>query len=58
MQYKPCKAQICLEADTVGGRKASWLSSDPRFETRIVTRTTSPLLTEKMQLMLSTDIGR
>ena len=37
-----------------GWRKASWLSSDPRFETRIVTRTTSPLLREKMQLMLST----
>ena len=54
MQYKPCKAQICLEADTVGGRKASWLSSDPRFETRIVTRATSPLDTEKMQLILST----
>ena len=36
-----------------GWWKASWLSSDPRFETRIVTRTTSPLLTEKMQWMLS-----
>ena len=35
-------------------RKASWLSSDPRFETRIVTRATSPLDTEKMQLILST----